>query len=291
MAKTEDTDGPVRRVTTRSGVEMPALGLGTWRMGENRATRADEVAALRLGLDLGIGLIDTAELYGDGGAEEVAGEAIKGRRDEVFIVSKVLPANASRQSTVEAAEGSLRRLGTERIDLYLLHWSGSHLLQDTLDAFAQLVDEQKILHFGVSNFDVEGMEACEALRGGPGVVANQVIYNLNRRGVEWDVLPWCREHEVAMMAYSPLDDGRLVSRPGLAAVARRHGTTAESVALAWTLRQPWVVSIPKATNPVHVKANRAAASLTLTDEDLADIDGDFPPPDGPAPLVIDPPAF
>ena len=286
-----ESDGPVRRVTTRGGAEMPALGLGTWRMGEDRAARTDEVAALRLGLDLGIGLIDTAELYGDGGAEEVAGEAIKGRRDEVFLVSKVLPANASRQGTLEAAEGSLRRLGTDRIDLYLLHWAGPHHLQDTLDAFAQLVDEQKILHYGVSNLDAADMAACEALRGGSGVVANQVIYNLNRRGVEWDLLPWCREHEVAMIAYSPLDDGRLVSRPGLAAVARRHGTTIECVALAWTLRQPWVVSIPKATNPEHVKANRAAASLALTDEDLTNIDGDFPPPDRPAQLVIDPPAF
>lgn len=283
----ESGDGaPVRRVRARNGVALPALGQGTWRMGEDRTKRADEVAALRLGLDLGMTLIDTAEMYADGGAEEITGEAVKGRRDEVFIVSKVLPQNASRKGAVQAAERSLRQLGTDRIDLYLLHWEGPHPLQDTLDAFAQLVDEQKIVHYGVSNLDVGAMEDAEGLRGGSGIVANQVVYNLNRRGVESNLLPWCGERDIAVMAYSPLGKGALAHKKGLSAVARRHGATEECVALAWTLRQPWVVSIPKASNPDHVRANRAALSLALSDQDLAELDRDFPPPHGPTPLVV-----
>ena len=286
MSNGGDSGGPVRRVRTRSGAELPALGLGTWRMGEDGATRAAEVAALRLGLDLGMDLIDTAEMYADGGAEEVTGEAVKGRRDAVFIVSKVVPKNASRRGTIEAAERSLRRLGTDRIDLYLLHWPGEHPLQDTLDAFAQLVDEQKIVHYGVSNFDAAAMQACESLRGGPGVVANQVLYNLGRRSIEPDLLPWCAERGIAVMAYSPLEQGRGLRGAGLGAVARRHGVSEECVVLAWTLRQPWVVSIPKAVDPDHLRTNRAAMSLALSDADLAALDADFPPPDGPVPLDI-----
>ncbi len=276
----------VRRITTRGGMAMPALGLGTWRMGEDGSKRAGEVAALRLGMDLGMDLLDTAEMYAEGGAEEVTGEAMAGRRDDMFVVSKVLPENASRQGTIDACERSLRRLGTDRIDLYLLHWRGSHPIQDTLDAFAQLVDEQKIIHYGVSNLDTEAMTGCEALRGGPGVTANQVLYNLNKRGPDWDLLPWCADHQVAMMAYSPLDQGGLAHTPGLSAVARRHGVSEECVALAWTLRHPWVVSIPKASNPEHVKSNYRSISLILTDQDITDIDSDFPPPDGPIPLDL-----
>ncbi len=255
-------------------------------MGEDRAERANEVAALRLGLDLGMTLIDTAEMYAEGGAEEVTGEVVKGRRDEVFIVTKVLPHNASRQGTIEAAERSLRRLGTDRIDLYLLHWQGAHPLQETFDAFAQLAHEQKIVHYGVSNFDVGTMEDAETLRGAVGVVANQVLYNLNQRGIEWSLLPWCSERQIAVMAYSPLEEGRLARRNSLTKVARRHGTTEESVALAWTLRQPWVVSIPKSSTLEHVRANYEAISLKLSDDDLADLDRDYPAPEGPTPLVI-----
>jgi diketogulonate reductase-like aldo/keto reductase len=276
----------IRRIESRGRMAIPALGLGTWRMGEDGAKRTGEVAALRLGMDLGVDLIDTAEMYGAGGAEEVTGEAIAGRRDDVFIVSKVLPENASRQGTIDACERSLRRLGTDRIDLYLLHWRGSHPIQDTLDAFAQLVDEQKILHYGVSNLDTEAMAGCEALRGGSGVAANQVLYNLNKRGPDWDLLPWCADHRVAMMAYSPLDEGNLPDTAGLTAVARRHGVSEACVALAWTLRHPWVVTIPKASNPDHVKSNRQAVSITLNDQDIADLDADFPPPNKATPLEL-----
>ncbi len=277
---------PVRRVRARGGAELPALGLGTYQMGEDRAQRAKEVAALRLGFDLGMTLIDTAEMYAEGGAEEVTGEVVKGRRDEVFIVTKVLPHNASRQGTIEAAERSLRRLGTDRIDLYLLHWQGPHPLQETFDAFAQLAHEQKILHYGVSNFDVGTMEDAETLRGGAGVVANQVLYNLNQRGIEWSLLPWCSERQIAVMAYSPLEEGRLAHRKSLTEVARRHGTTEECVALAWTLHQRRVVSIPKSSTLDHVRTNYTAISLTLSDEDLADLDRDYPAPEGSTPLVI-----
>jgi len=276
----------VRRIEARGGAALPALGLGTYRMGEDRAERAREVAALKLGLDLGMTLVDTAEMYADGGAEEVAGEAVKGRRDEVFVVTKLLPHNASRQGTRAAVERSLRRLGTDRIDLYLLHWAGPHPLQETFDVFAQLAHEQKILHYGVSNFDIGAMEAAERLRGGANVVANQVLYNLCRRGIEWSLLPWCGENKIAVMAYSPLEEGRLRRKESLKTVAQRHGTSEECVALAWTLRQPWVVSIPKSSTPDRVRANARAAAMTLSDEDIADLDHDYPPPDGPTSLVI-----
>ena len=282
----EGEGAPVRRVRTRGGAALPALGLGTYRMGEDPAERAKEVAALKLGLDLGMTLVDTAEMYGSGGAEEVTGEAIEGRRDDVYLVTKVLPHNASRRGAIEAAERSLRRLGTDRIDLYLLHWQGSHPLQETFDAFQQLVHEQKIVHYGVSNFDVGAMEKAEGLPGGSDVVANQVLYNLNQRGIEWDLLPQCSERQIAVMAYSPLDEGRLVRRAGLSTIARHHGTSEECVALAWTLRQPWVVSIPKASSLEHVRANYEAISLELSDEDLADLDRDYPAPTGATRLVI-----
>ena len=286
MTENGNTGGVVRRFAARGGAALPCLGLGTWRMGEQDANRHREVAALRLGLELGMDLIDTAEMYADGGAERVVADAVKGRRDAVFIVTKVHPANGSRKGVIEAAERSLGRLGTDRIDLYLLHWRGTHPLAETLDGFAQLVHEEKILHYGVSNFDRGAMEAAEATPGGSGIVANQVLYNVNRRGVEWDLLPWCDDRQVAVMAYSPLDDGKLARSPGLSAVARRHGVSEETVALAWTLRQPSVVSIPKASDPDHVRANHQAAALTLTTQDRADLDGDFPPPNSATPLAI-----
>jgi diketogulonate reductase-like aldo/keto reductase len=266
-----------------SGASIPVLGQGTWYMGEGNSDSAREVDALRLGMDLGMRLIDTAEMYGDGGAEEVVGEAIRGRRDEAFLVSKVYPHNASRKGVVAACERSLERLGTDRLDLYLLHWRGSVPLAETFEAFAALKQAGKILDFGVSNFDRGDMEEAAGLPDGVGVAANQVLYNLARRGVEWDLLPWCREHGVPLMAYSPLesspDEQRgLLGNPGLKAVAQRHGVSAAQIALAWLLAQDGVVVIPKASDPRHVRENRAALDIVLSIDDLRDLDQAFPPP-------------
>lgn len=271
-------------VRTRGGAVMPNLGLGTWRMGENAASRADEVAALRLGLDLGMGLIDTAEMYGSGGAEQVVAEAIHGRRDDVFIVSKVLPQNASHDGTIAACERSLKRLRIDRIDLYLLHWPGEHPLAGTLRAFAELQRDGKILHYGLSNFDLNEMKRSESLAGGPGVAANQVLYNVQRRGIERGLIAWCAAQGVAIMAYSPFDQGRLRPDAALQRVAARHGAAPAQVALAWTLRHENVVAIPKAARPAHVRDNAKAADIVLTEEDLADIDRAFPAPKRDVPL-------
>ena len=268
----------VRTTTLPSGEPIPVLGLGTWRMAEQARRRRDEVAALRLGIDLGMALIDTAELYADGAAEEVVGEAIEGRRDEVFLVSKVHPSNARRTATVRACEASLRRLRTDRLDLYLLHWRGSTPLQETVEAFARLVDDGKIRHWGVSNFDVSDMEELADLRDGGAAATDQVVYNLARRGVENDLLPWCAVHEIPVMAYSPVDQGRLLRHRVVRAVAGRHGATPAQVALAWVLRHDGVTTIPKAGSPGHVQENRGALDLELTDEDLAELDRAFPPP-------------
>jgi diketogulonate reductase-like aldo/keto reductase len=268
----------IATVRTRAGAEIPALGLGTWRMGERKSLRRDEVNALRLGIDLGMTLVDTAEMYGDGGAEEVVAEAIAGRRDEVYLVSKVLPHNASRAGTIRACEASLRRLRTGVVDLYLLHWPGSHPIAETVAAFEDLLRQGKIRHWGISNFDVDEMAGLE------GAAANQVLYNLGRRGIERNLLPWCEARGIAVMAYSPLEQGRLRRSPGLEAVARRHGATTSQVALAWTLRHDAVVAIPKATRAEHVRENRKAAELVLTPEDLADLDRDFPRPMRDVPL-------
>jgi diketogulonate reductase-like aldo/keto reductase len=273
-----------REAVGRSGLRMPVLGQGTWRMGEAPRARADELAALRLGLDLGLGLIDTAEMYGSGEAERIVGEAIAGRRDEVFLVSKVLPDNASRRGTVRAAERSLERLGVERLDLYLLHWSGRHPLEETCEAFERLVEQGKIAHYGVSNFDEDELERTEAIPAGRGVVANQVLYGLLRRAAERRVLPWCRARGVVLMAYSPLEQGRLREDRALRAVAARLGCTPYQVALAWTIREPGVVTIPKATRPEHVRQNAAAAALRLEADDLALLDAAFPPPERDLPL-------
>jgi len=268
-----------------SGRTIPILGQGTWNMGEDPAARAAEVAALRLGLDLGMTLIDTAEMYGEGGAEEVVGEAIAGRRDEVFLVSKVYPHNASRAGVRAACERSLRRLRTECLDLYLLHWRGNVPLAETLEAFERLREEGKIRDYGVSNFDTDDMEEAAALAQGRHVAADQVLYNLIQRGIEWDLLPWCRARGIPVMAYSPLEStpdeqGPLLARAQLAEVARRHGVTPAQVALAWLLRQDGVVTIPKAVQPAHVRANRAALDLAprLTPDDMALLDAGFPPP-------------
>jgi diketogulonate reductase-like aldo/keto reductase len=274
-----------------SGRAMPALGQGTWNMGADPSARGREVAALRLGLDLGMTLVDTAEMYGEGGAEEVVGEAIAGRRDEVFLVSKVYPHNADRRGVQAACERSLRRLGTDRLDLYLLHWRGRVPLDETLEAFARLVDAGKIRDYGVSNFDVDDMQEAAALPEGAAVATNQVLYNLAQRGIEWDVLPWCRGRGMPVMAYSPLEStpgeqAGLLGNARLRAVAERHGATPAQVAVAWLLHQDGVAVIPKAVQPDHVRANRAALDLVLSAQDLADLDTGFPPPRGRRPLAM-----
>lgn len=276
----------MRTVSLPSGETVPVLGQGTWRMGESAARRDEEVAALRLGLDLGMTLIDTAEMYGSGGAEEVVGEAVRGRRDGVFLVSKVYPHNASRQGAVAACERSLQRLGVECLDLYLLHWRGSVPLGETLEAFQALVEAGKIRHYGVSNLDAGEMDEVWALDGGRAVATNQVHYSLARRGIEADLLPWHRAHGVPLMAYSPLEQGRFGRNAGLREVAGRHGVSDMQVALAWVLAQEGVFAVPKAVRPEHVRDNRAAADLTLTDEDMAALDRAFPPPSGRSRLSI-----
>jgi diketogulonate reductase-like aldo/keto reductase len=267
-------------------IEMPRLGMGTWHMGERAANRAREVAALRLGLDLGMKLIDTAEMYGEGGAESVVGEAIRGRRDEAFVVSKFYPHHASRAKLRAACDASLRQLGIEFMDLYLLHWRGPVPLEETVATLEDLVRAGKIRRWGVSNFDLADMEDLAAVPGGAQAAANQVLYNLGRRGVEFDLVPWCARHGVRVMAYSPLDEGRLVRHPALDAVARRIGTTPAQVAVAWVLRDPAVVAIPKASAPEHVRANRAAMDLVLDAEALGMLDAAFSPPRRKRPLEM-----
>ena len=276
----------IRTAKLPSGVSVPVLGQGTCPMGEDARRRKDEILALRLGIDLGMTLIDTAEMYGDGGAEEVVGEAIKGRRGEVFIVSKVLPSNASKRGTIAACERSLRRLGTDAIDLYLLHWRGSVPLEETLEAFSVLVETGKIRGWGVSNLDITEMTELVGLPGGDAVQTNQVLYNLTRRGIEWDLMPWCRERGIPIIAYSPVEQGRLLRRRELQVVAARYNATPAQVALAWVLRTDGVIAIPKATDPAHVRENRAALELKLTPDDLAALDKAFPPPSGPRPLEM-----
>ena len=264
-----DTD--LRTTTLPSGERIPVLGLGTWRMAERRRRRDDEIAALRLGLDLGMTLVDTAELYGDGATEELVGEAIEDRRDDVFLVSKVHPRNAGRRSTVRACEASLRRLRTDRLDLYLLHWPGRIPLEETVDAFTRLLDDGKIRHWGVSNFGVADMEELGSLPAGDAVATNQVVYSLSRRGIEARLLPWSQDRGIPVMAYSPFAQGGLLRDRTLGAVADRHDATPAQVALAWVLRHDGVFTIPKAGTPEHVRDNRAALDLQLTEEDLAEL--------------------
>lgn len=247
-------------------------------MGETPGRPAQEVAALRLGLDLGATLVDTAEMYAEGGAEEIVGEAIRGRRSEAFVVSKFYPHNAARRSLFAACDASLARLGVERLDCYLYHWRGSVPLRETVAALGELVASGKIASWGVSNFDVGDLEELVAIPGGEQVAANQVLYNLARRGVEFDLLPWCAQRGIDVMAYSPLDEGRIPGHPALAAAAARLGATPAQVALAWTMRDPNVAVIPKASNPAHVRANASAADLALDAVSLAQLDTAFPPP-------------
>ena len=273
-------------VTLPSGEKVPQLGQGTWHMGESSRLRNEEVAALKLGLDIGMTLIDTAEMYGTGGAEEVVAEAVAGRREECFIVSKVLPENSSQAGTIAACERSLKRLKTDRIDLYLLHWRGAAPLAETLAAFQTLQKKGSIRYWGVSNFDVDDMEELIALIGGSACAGNQVLYNLRRRGIEAGLLPWCRERSLPIQAYSPIEQGRLLRDRTLTGVAIRHRATPAQIALAWVLRQSDMMVIAKATTLEHVRENRAALDIALTEQDLAELDRAFPPPKGPRALEL-----
>jgi diketogulonate reductase-like aldo/keto reductase len=277
---------PHRTVRFPFGATVPALGQGTWHFAEDRSRRRDEITALRLGLDLGLTLIDTAEMYADGEAEVLVGEAIEGRRAEVFLVSKVLPENAGRDDVVIACERSLRRLGTDHLDLYLLHWRGNIPLDETVDGFEALIRAGKIRSWGVSNFDVLDMQELYNLYGRVEVATDQVLYNLMRRGIEFDLMPWCFKRGIPMMAYSPIEQGRLLQDSALARIAARHDGTPAQVALAWVLRKDGIIAIPRAGQPAHVRDNRRALDLKLSANDLDELDLAFPPPAEPQALSI-----
>lgn len=269
----------MRTTTLPAGLSVPVLGIGTWGMGEDSVKRNAEIDALRCALDNEMTLVDTAEMYGDGAAEEVVGMALEGRRNEAFIVGKVLPHHASRKGTIAACEASLRRMGTDYIDLYLLHWRGGVPLAETVEALERLVSDGKIRSWGVSNFDTEDMEELENLGDGNKVQTDQVLYNLTRRGIEFDLLPWCRQRDMPVMAYSPLEQGRVLSNAGLRRIAQGHSATPAQIALAWVLRNRDVIAIPKTGTPARVPELRAALDIQLSQEDLLTLDQGFPPPD------------
>ena len=277
------SDG-TQAVRLADGTLVPALGQGTWRMGE-RGDRRAEATSLRLGLDLGMTLIDTAEMYGEGGAEEVVAEAIAGRRDEVFLVSKVYPHNASRTGLPRALAASLKRLRVERLDLYLLHWRGSVPLAETVEAMERAREAGRIARWGVSNLDVDDLEEL-----GPALAdcaTDQVLWNLEARGVEFDLLPFCARRGMAVMAYSPIGQGgTLLRHRALAAIAARQGATPAQVALAFVLARPGVIAIPKASDEAHLRQNAAARELRLTEADMAELDAAFPPPRRKRPLEM-----
>jgi len=276
----------MKTVLLPSGKRVSAFGLGTWRFGEDRAKREEEIATLRLGLDLGVTLIDTAEMYGEGRSEALIGEAIEGRRDQVFLVSKVSPQNASRKGAVAACERSLARLGTDHIDLYLLHWRGNVPFAETLEAFVALQKAGKIHHFGVSNLDLSDMQELESVPGGAAVATNQLLYNLARRGIEWDLLPWLREHRMPIMAYSPIEQAKLTLNPKLVDFARRHGMTPAQAGLSWLLAHDDVIVIPKTARRNRLQENIGALDHHLTPAQLAELDQLFPPPTRPRPLEM-----
>ncbi len=261
-----------------SGKEVSILGQGTWRMGEKANQKQAEIDALRLGIDLGMTLIDTAEMYGEGGAEKVVSEAIVGRREDIYLVSKFYPHNASYKGLIAACDRSLSRLKTDYIDLYLLHWRGSTPLMETLLGLQHLKQAGKILDYGVSNFDTDDMQEAESLPGGKAIATNQVLYNLMRRGIEWDLLPWCKERNIPIMAYSPIEQRAFVNNSKLDKIAIKHNASSTQIALSWLLHQDNVISIPKATNLDHVKENGAALNIKLTESDLKELDLAFKPP-------------
>ena len=276
----------VPTITLPSGEEIPSLGQGTWGWAERPQRRDSEIEALRTGIDLGMSLVDTAEMYGNGAAEELLGRALRNRREEVFLVDKVLPSNASKKDTIAACERSLRRLDTDRIDLYLLHWRGGTPVAETVEAFEQLQQDGRIRHWGVSNFDHDEMSDLFEVPGGTAVATNQVLYNLTRRGPEYDLLPWCRDNRIPVMAYSPIEQARMLEHTALREVAERHGVSPAQVGLAWVLRHDEMCTIPRASTPEHVRDNHAALELRLTAEDHETLDAAFPPPTGPSPLEI-----
>jgi diketogulonate reductase-like aldo/keto reductase len=276
----------VRAVDLPSGETIPALGMGTWHLADGRHPPDVEIDALRTGLDLGMTLVDTAEMYGDGASERLIGHAIAGRRDDVFLVSKVLPHHASFDGTISACEGSLRRLRTDRLDLYLLHWRGAVPLEETIGAFGELKHAGLIRHWGVSNFDVTDMVQLAELPGGRAVETDQVLYNLTRRGIEWNLLPWCRENGLPVIAYSPIEQGRLLGHPALRRIAERHNVTPAQVALAWVVSHRGVCAIPEAGTPEHVRENFGALQVVLRQDDVAELDAAFPPPSRPVPLEV-----
>jgi diketogulonate reductase-like aldo/keto reductase len=276
----------MKHITLPCGERVPALGQGTWNIGDDPRRRADEIASLRRGLDLGLTLVDTAEMYGDGRSEQLIGEAIAGRRDEVFLVSKVYPHNASKRAMPASCHESLRRLGTDRLDLYLLHWPGSVPLAETVQAFEALQRDGKIRHWGVSNFGLPQMKSLHKAAGGTEAQVNQVLYHLDERGIEWDLRPWLREQGVPVMAYSPTDQGRLLRRRPLVEFAARHGRTPAQVALGWLLAQDEVIVIPKAGRVAKLEENAAVLEKPLSAAELRELDGLFAPPDGPSSLAM-----
>ncbi len=265
-------------LTLPSGRNIPALGIGTWNMGESHAEEAQEVASIRKAVELGMTVVDTAEMYADGRSEEIVGKAIADRRDEVLLVSKVYPFNASATGTIEACERSLKRLGVDRLDLYLLHWRGSHPLEETVAAFEKLKQSGKIRDWGVSNFDTDDMEELFEVENGRNCAVNQVLYNLSRRGVEYDLLPWCQEKGLPLMAYSPIEQGRILNNHELIRIAKAYQATPAQVALAFLLERDSVLAIPKSAKPERVEENRGATDLDISDEDWASLDAAFPPP-------------
>src|ERR1700742_117653 len=277
---------PWRSIPLRSGEKIAALGQGTWHFDESPAKWADEVASIRLGVDLGMTVIDTAEMYSNGAAEALVGEAIAGRRSEVFLIDKVLPHHATRVGTVRACKASLDRLGVEYIDLYLLHWRGPVPLVETIEGFAELKLDGLIRHWGVSNFDLDDMVELSSVSDGDEVQTNQILYNLTRRGPEYALLPWLAQHGIATMAYSPIEQGRLIEYPALQAIARRHDATPAQVSLAWVLQHDGVSAIPRAGTLSHVRQNAVARDIELTSDDLRALDRAFPPPTRPRPLEV-----
>jgi len=285
-AEQKSESSAIKTVTLPSGERVPAFGMGTWHMGDDPAEHKEELATLRLGLDLGATLIDTAEMYGSGRTEELVGKAIEGRRDQVFLVSKVLPSNASRKGTPQACERSLRRLKTDRLDLYLLHWAGNVPFAETLEAFVDLQRAGKIRYYGVSNLDLGEMEQLWSVPGRSGVQTNQLLYNLSGRNIEWQLLPWLRQHRIPVMAYSPIEQARLLEDPKLAGFAQRNGVTPAQAALGWLLAKGAIIVIPKTSRRERLKENLGALERPLTEEQIAELDRLFPPPDGPRSLEI-----
>lgn len=276
----------MRYIALPSGDDVPVFGQGTWFMGERSSDIPREIYTLQQGIERGLSLIDTAEMYADGGAEEVVGAAIKGRRDDVFLVSKVLPWNASLEGTVAACEASLKRLDTNYIDLYLLHWRGNIPLEETAEAMENLVEQGKIGQWGVSNFDVDDLEELLTIIDNQQLTTNQVLYNLSRRGIEYDMLPWSRSNSLPIMAYSPIEQGRLLEHPALIEVAKRHHATPAQIALAWVMRDHNVITIPKASTIEHMQENIGSLAIILQHEDYVTLDAAFPPPQRKTPLEM-----